>query len=1528
MLRPAHLILALLGAIPPGAAQAGPGQDPGFEGDPIQARPFSLPDTRTSLALAQRADDHLSAGRWVEAAADLQRLIEEHGRDLLGAHRPAPAGRPSQQDVHPGAAQWAEQRLASLPREGRRAYRERYESAAAQALGEALDGARRAALARVAARWPITAAAERAWWALGDLELELGNLDQARLGWQRALRVRLEQPDLHLATQADWRAALAAAVPDEAAELAGLRLRLELAAASLDPEHELARPQAERQPPAGQLRLTGPGEGAGGTPGAETDGWQIALPPHPFGGGFRSNFRLHAVRAGWRLFVSTSLEVLAFDALTGEELWASGEVPGWERMGGREREEFFRGVSQRRTLIAPAVGSGVVVAPLQIPVSLLEHRDFNNIPILRRIPDRRLFAFDAQTGRQLWNQLPPPDWDGESGTFQERTMVAGPPVIAGSRVLVPAYRMDGRVDYHVACYALESGELLWSTPVISGQRELNMFSRPEFEFGAPPLRVEGERIIALTQLGAVAALDLFSGRLLWETLYDQLPLPQRRGHNAPEREPTWENAPPVVAGGVVIATPSDSRDLIGLDLETGALLWSLGQSSVNQLARGRSSRIDLLLGADERRVYLSGQHVLALEAPGGLFHGRPAQTAWVYEGFEDDAPQGWPALTAERVVVATPTQRHEIHRHSGTRARAPLPWRGGRSGNLLVDGGMLYTLDGRFLNAYFEWRGLLDLSSAAYRAAPGDAPTALAHARLLAMRGQALRREGRSDQARAFLDEARGVLLPLMDAPELDAGARLGMHELVRAQARVCADLADTAGAVRALREARALAPDPVTLRDTLLEEAQILAGVDDAGRLAALARLEEDCPGLDVPCLIVAPGATGLSALVPADPGQATPWRLPVALYATLARAEVHAARRAAGPELEALHRLVREWPDQPLPGGRVGPLAAERIGALLAEGAQGAYAPFEERAGELLERALAQGSLPALERVARLYPHSAASRQAHDRLLAFAVEQGDIARAASILAAELPETWSPARATAGEAQRLLALAAAAERAGNPALACGLLEQLGKAHPRLVSDQPPHGGRAVLELVRESAASSAAAPDPGSAFSSNPREVALLAGRFEAIGELPPPPGEATGERLLLFGRSDPRSRPNERRLSLEAFGERDPTRPRWSANLSFLGSSETWEERVGLGQGLVAVATERGVLCLERASGEVRWEWSPDQLTVLGVRVSDGIAVAVGRGGDERVVLTGLELTRGTVLWRIETNYKDHYEQPVCGSGKLVLLPQPYGQNVMLVFDLFTGRGVSRVSLPHPLQRLTFRAAWIDQGRIVMPWFLTEVSDPRNRIVAYDLESGAQAWEVHFDRSLGGGRQLHAIVESGEHTILVLKPPFESGARGILAALDLRVGGIARLGNVELLDDQVPIGPHLSDRRRVRLEQPVLFLRSGGQQGDRTRLTAVHLPYGVERWRWEPPFGDLYTGGMPLPAVGRDVIALVLSERSGRRPVHHQANLVLLGRHDGLRREIQILDPRFGRSDDIQLVPLGDALLVAGQQVLKVLR
>ena len=187
----------------------------------------------------------------------------------------------------------------------------------------------------------------------------------------------------------------------------------------------------------------------------------------------------------------------------------------------------------------------------------------------------------------------------------------------------------GRIDYHAACYELATGELLWSTQIISGQRERNMFGRSVKEFCASPLVVEGDRVIAQTELGTLAALDLFTGRILWQTTYRQIDLPKTRSYHPPNRALTWDLAPPVVVGDVIVATPSDSREIVAVRLTDGSKLWEYQEEHLRQLHHDTELlKFDLLVGADQDTVYLSGLKLAALQKPGGLASGARFTERW------------------------------------------------------------------------------------------------------------------------------------------------------------------------------------------------------------------------------------------------------------------------------------------------------------------------------------------------------------------------------------------------------------------------------------------------------------------------------------------------------------------------------------------------------------------------------------------------------------------------------------------------------------------------------------------------------------------------------------------------------------------------------------------------------------------------------------------------------------------------------------------------------------------------------------
>ncbi|MEO0650700.1 MAG: PQQ-binding-like beta-propeller repeat protein, partial [Planctomycetota bacterium] len=677
----------LAAALAPALAPAAAGQGNAAGGGRLYWLPTPS-DAGPALELVER---HIESGDWDRGVDAAQRLVVGPPGDLLPEEVAEPGAIRFESPHHLGVAETAREYLRRLPRTGIEAYERRFGPEAERALERALEDGTPHALLRVAAQFPVAQAAERALWSAGDVQFERGQVGDAQHAWTRAadLGQRLGNP----------------------VAKASLARRLKAAEAIGD----------QLGPPAASHRTPGPSEARGPIPTEISESWLVDLPSNPFSSRRspgQPNF--FPVLHGDRLYLSTTLEVLALDSYTGEELWRSAQPDGWELVTATQRSELEQALDRESQLIAPAVDAGVVVSALQVPYARLPSDNYQGFTITVPLPDRRLFAFDADTGAVLWSHEPPPAWDGNSGTYTERMSVAGSPTIAGGRVIVPMFRMDGRVDFQVAAFELATGELIWSTPLISGQRELNMFNRHEREFSAPPVRVEGDSVLVLSQLGTVASVDLLTGSVRWQAVYEQLPLPKSQSLIPSDRTVRWKNSAPVVAGDVVLATPLDSEMLVAFGLEDGRVLWSETYDALRPLTSRGQGDVDVLLGAGDDEVVLGGHFIVSWRKPGGL-GSRRTQLAMgsLRVDLGPDAPRSWregrnsprATLGADRVLVPARTALLSLDRgRPGALLEELSDWDSSEYGNVVIGPGALYVTSNETL------RGMLDLTVLEQRA--------------------------------------------------------------------------------------------------------------------------------------------------------------------------------------------------------------------------------------------------------------------------------------------------------------------------------------------------------------------------------------------------------------------------------------------------------------------------------------------------------------------------------------------------------------------------------------------------------------------------------------------------------------------------------------------------------------------------------------------------------------------------------------------------------------------------------------------
>ena len=1481
---------------------------------------FALPETRTARALAESVREHIQSSRWPEAMSGLQKLIEENAGDLLAGEFPVTAdGLRSERYVYQGAARWAHDQLLRLPRDVREQYRRFHEQDASVRLERAQRDKDRRGLVELARRWPVTRAAERAMWSLGDLELELGNVTEAFHAWERAAGLHLGDPEFAAGDAVGWRAAVVrlerSSAPGAEGALRRATYALERLASSTGDVLDGSPPHRASERAGREVRGIGTADVPVTVPTGQQGSWAVPfeLPDHPFRG--EPGFNLFPIRSGDTVFVSTSLELFALNAFTGELRWRSGEPDGWTSYRRRRHfatshendvNDLFRGIDERYAIIAPAATDSIVVAALQVPVATGKNEKYQNIGITRIMPERRLFAFDAATGRELWNHAPPLDWDGEQGTFAQRMLVAGPPAIAGTRLLVPCYRMQGRIYYHVACYDLSDGSLLWSTALISGQRELNMFSRPEFEFSAAPLRIEGEKVIALTQLGSVAALDLTTGTPLWQTVYDQMDLPEARWA-AMRRDLTWQNSGPVVSGDVVIAAPVDSQTLCALDLETGAMLWSQRMHS-----GGRSESPDALLGVDDETIWLGGARVVALRGPASLR--RLPVVLW---NTDKDAfhrgPRPWGALGAKSVLAPTAQILFEFDREEGALVGQPRKLE--HIGNLLLTPGATFTLSNGWLNGYFEWSSLLDEARSEYARKPDRPGPAVRLARLLVDRADSHWRDGEFEPAARNLDEAWEVLQPWTEERGGDSAAT--MHEVLRSRARVALYRGDDPSVAReTLRRARDLAPNVGALRDTLLQEEELWRGGPIESWLEVMSALETSCGDQLIELQVVGVEGEPEARLVPrlSPPEDTAPdLVLTCDLWVRIERARRAAEAGRYFLALDDLHALIATYGDVQLTHGDVRARASRELGRLLEiPAARDAYEPFEASADDLLARAKTEDKDDLVALVPRFYPHSRASEQANDLLLDGALRRRDAEEIARIVMSDLPRTWRAEDASDRDVELLIGLATTLGSRGNRDLERSWLMRLAEALP--------HDERIAAALARTFAPVARLLPSERSTFDADVRPTSIFNGRWSYVGRVPgATAGDEERHEVALFVSDE----------GLLALSSTAPSDELWSAARYDDFAVASAREVVALAPGRVIYPEQDFIVARDRENGDTAWSYEVEEGEVRGIRAADGVAVCMLAMNGGTIVYVALDTTSGVELWREPIpSSRLRPNLPVLGSGRAVLLPQIQFRTVV-VLDLFTGRERTRFELTHPPEPLAHVQVWIHENLLVEPRFYMHQQAELNRVTGYDLDSGAVRWSENFDES--GERALHSIADVQGERFLVLRGAHgaqRTGAPGRVVRLLPDFGALQPVGELRLDNHDTELLPR---QRACVVESPLLFVRSPSPDGQRTLLRAVHLPQG-ELWAHTLPIAenDLYLVPLDPPpfAVSRTTVAMVFNEWPSSHSKAGPTRLLFVDRATGMRRDQRDLDPdRQPRSDDVEPIALGGALLLRGPKTLEVL-
>jgi len=1454
--------------------------------DEVQPRGFAIPQTREAANSAQRALEHVAAGRASEAIAALQEMIVSRRGEVLVE----PGAQPEAAERFVGAVDWARRQLAALPPETLQLYRTRNETQTRVELESALARRDAKALAELARRFPQADAAVTAWRALGDLELERNDLLAAEAAWRRA-------------------AELESALDAESGPGADLRKEQLKAWRATEPKPQVAAPG----------------------PNAAT--WAATLAPEnaagPFGRG--DTYCLYPCVEGDAVYVTDTLRVWAFDAWSGERRWISKEPEAWTavdrglvnptRRKPLRREDLFEKVDRSQLIARPACNGGVVVAAIQAPFTQVGNENYQQFEITSPMPERRLFAYDAATGAELWNHLPPPLWDGESGSFQERMSVSAAPTVVGSRVFVASHRMRGRIDFHVACYDLYDGRLLWSTPLVSGQVELNMFGRPLREYTAAPITVADERVFVATQLGAVAALDLFSGDILWETLYEQIPVPRANHWNTEIRRQYWSNAAPIVADDVVLVSPSDSRELIALDTASGARLWRREHENF-----GRGFEELTLLGARGDSLWLSNDRILLARAARGLRNAAgPTLLDQSVELF-NTTPRPRPALSENLVIAASGARRVALDRQRlNEDRRASADWAAGQyAGNVALADGAAYFLAGSRLSAAVDWRVVSERFAKACAAAPDDPAPHIGWASVLMRRGSSELASGESENAARTLQDAASRLEPFLEHE--DSSVRADARRRFVAAALGCSDAlmrnASLRNAWEWAQRACGVAESKDDLASALLRRVELEAALRRLDeRRATLVQLDERCGDMRMPSdwLERDDAERYANTASPVDRSRMTVGAFVLLEQALDARRDEDAPR-----EFACLHEVLARYGDLRLPVDALRPrdtgsAVSARIGALIDSGARAAYAPYERAAAEWLERARANDDFAALEALADRYPHSRAALEAERSRMEAALARADLPTVVQLAMRAIPDEWNVVQATPEQLHAQLVLRAALEDAGNHEFAAGLCARLESVHGAFVSPLARDGGKSISQL-REASAARAQPPEaPTTTFASSSIPPRPQPGSFLLLGRALVSGQDGAQEWAQILCRRD-------RNLDIiSAWGAASTERPLWSAQTSQGAALPGWS--AASSAGALVLGNRNSLLALDASTGDTQWSWNSGAARIDSFRASDGVVLVVTTAG-ERGSLVAIDARLGLELWArpipVET-----WARPVVGGGQVVLLPSDFAQSPALIIDLFTGARTGTVTLPAHVGLTDVEGAWIEQGKLILPSFpKSSAATEQECVSAWDLPSGRRAWRVLCEAH----QEFDSIVRADGRTYLVLLPRATAGraANGAVLDLDLKLGAVRRVQNAAVRPTDVLVG--VGRHRVVECAAPYLFLRGETDDGATTLLRALHLPYG-ERWSAElevPPTQLQSSGPMPPPVVSDRSVTVFYTPANRAKATRGVTStiMVVLDRDTGAVQERSGLPMELGSADKLECASLGGTLWIAGLNLMLIRR
>ncbi len=1206
---------------------------------------YSPPSSRQAQFVLSAAEKASQAGLFGEAATQYQRVLDEYGNKVTV----------SPDRTYVGVRAKAIDGLLRLPEEGKRTYLERYEPKARALLEAALASREKGMLIDVVRRYPLTVASRDALHALGLVHLERGEAAEARHYFEAAVA----HPAADEATRLRARAALvlvASALEDRLALEAARSGSLEIG--STIPIRGTPRSIAEladealRRLPATGPKAEKPRDAEwpllGGDPSMNRamapagdrrprQWWQpIDVPLDPGGryagpdfgsdGDESSSFPPFLPVVGNGLvYVHTGLRVEAYQLYNGKLRW-SGPDPAPLR---RSTSQYL----DRRLVFSAALDGDRLFAAIEVPASK-QPLSWSFHRIVVPLPERRLFAFDAETGAVVWTHFDAPSrapgapkFDPETEEFARRASVVSPPTIVGDSVYVVASYFEGKILSFLCAFDKRTGRLRWRTLLCTGQQELNMFGQPWREYIASPIAEKDGVLFVSTNLGLVAAVERRMGAVLWLAPYPQIPIEATMNYQPRPRRPSWYSNPPVVEDGRVYVTPLDSDTLSAYDAGSGRTVFEVKRNVGSFDASGRRDvdRPDYryLVGVRKGLILVAGGKVAAHDAETG-------RKRWDFR-FPDpkETAVGRGGASESHLFFCGSRGIYTLDIETGklVRDRVPLPEEGGEPGNLVSTGFFLVCASENRCQVFYQWDDVFEELKNRIASRPEDPALLLEVGNVY--------KQGR-DFTRAIASFRKAIEVARAERPDHEAilGARRGLHDLHMTLGENHWKRGEYDAAEDEFRKSSENAHDEASRVRSYLAIARCHELKGDVtgliGIYGALLREVPDAPlsGSDVPQKY-----QGMRS----------------GLYALLLSAEklVSAGDRERAAEM--YQKIIASYPDDIVGGdSHARDFAIAGISALLRDAGPAVYARFEERARALHERASMERDEALFRQVLELYPNASVLERCLLELGNLLVEKEEYGKAAAILR----EFLLRFPGSGLESDVLESLAACYAKTGFFSSA------------RAAIARTPEGSPARESLGRDPRLerSPAAAPSLEYPLAERWRRTFNTTSAISLLG-VEGAPAKVLSSRLFFH---------SNRALTCVRLsdGEVMWVRPNVDEIPSQAGAEIHWVD------GTIVVATQRAILSLDGETGDVRWQvdFDPSQ-PFHGARVVPGSVVTVLENPSDSgaFLLRAHDVLTGQKVW--EDFVRGKFYNDIAATESYVVLHTQTPLRI-LVYDSFTGR------------------------------------------------------------------------------------------------------------------------------------------------------------------------------------------------------------------------------------------------------------